>query len=77
MLKCRDVPQQTTSLLAGQLDWRQRLALRLHLLICGHCRRYVRQLRRLLAGLPLMHGEASDAEVDAVVRRVCDHADTH
>lgn len=51
MLKCREVPQEIEGLHDGQLDWRRRMALRLHLLICHHCRRYVRQLGIMLQAL--------------------------
>lgn len=51
MLKCREVPQEIEGLHDGQLDWRRQMALRLHLLMCHHCRRYVRQLGILLRTL--------------------------
>ena len=70
MLKCRDVVHQADALLAGDLTGRQRFAMRMHLVICRHCRRYVRQFRRLLSAIPGMHGLASDDEVDAVMTAV-------
>lgn len=54
MMNC----QQTSRLLSQSLDrplsFKERLALRLHLLLCGACRRFARQLRflsRTAAGL--------------------------
>ncbi len=42
MMSCRDA---TTALASDQrLGWRERLALRFHLLLCRHCRQYARQL---------------------------------
>ncbi len=70
MLKCRDLVEHTDALLAGELSRRQRWAVRLHLLVCHHCRRYVRQFRDLLRSIPRMHGKAEDAEVDQVMQRV-------
>jgi len=76
MLKCREVPAEAELLLAGDLGWRRRMALRMHLLLCVHCRRYVRQLRLLLSSVPFMHGPASDEEVKKVISRVrCDSED--
>jgi hypothetical protein len=76
MLKCREVPAEAELLLAGDLGWRRRMALRMHLFLCVHCRRYVRQLRLLLSSVPFMHGPASDEEVKKVISRVrCDSED--
>lgn len=49
MLSCRELVDETTAdpdlVSAGHpLRW----SIRLHLLMCHHCRRYTRQLRRLL-----------------------------
>lgn len=76
MLKCREVPEEAELLLADQLGFRRRLALRMHLFMCVHCRRYVRQLRLLLKAIPFVHGPASDEEVEKVMSRVrCDGND--
>lgn len=72
MLTCREAVEQTDALLAGELTWRRRLSLRLHLFICRHCRRYFNQLRRLLRAIPGMHGKADREEVERVMRRLHD-----
>lgn len=51
MLTCRQLVAQSSDLLDGQLGIRQRLALRRHLLLCRHCRRFMRQLRLTQATL--------------------------
>jgi anti-sigma factor RsiW len=73
MLKCRDVPAETEALLDGELGLGRRMALRFHLFMCGPCRRYLRQLRALLGAVPHIHGEASDEEVDKVLKHLHDH----
>jgi len=70
MLKCREVPEEAEKLLGGELGWRQRMGLRLHLFMCVHCRRYVSQLRLLISAVPYLHGPASDEEVESVVKCV-------
>ena len=77
MLKCRQVPEQAERMLAGDLTWRERLSLRMHLFICGHCRRYVRQLALLLRSVPFLYGPASDDDVDKVIKRVHCEQDSH
>lgn len=72
MLSCREVVSSADALVDEELSWRQRLPLRLHLLLCRHCRRYVRNFRRLLRAVPFMHRPASDEEVEQVMERVRD-----
>jgi len=68
MLKCREV----VSLIASD-EWRtaplrRRVALRLHLVMCRHCRAYANSLRRLgKAARRLYDSEHPDAERSARV----------
>ena len=62
MLKCKHVVVKADALVDGApLTRRERFALRLHLLMCHHCRRYVRQLRALLNTLPRNPDSLDDA----------------
>lgn len=47
MLKCREVEANSSRLLDGDLPLGTRLSMRLHMLICVHCRRFVRHLRQV------------------------------
>ena len=47
MISCREV---TRTISSGELEaaaWPRRLRVKLHLLMCRHCRRYARQLEKL------------------------------
>jgi anti-sigma factor ChrR (cupin superfamily) len=44
MLKCREVAERASAFADGELPWRERMAMRLHLAMCGPCRRYVAQM---------------------------------
>jgi anti-sigma factor RsiW len=71
VLRCRDVTEQATALLEGGLPWRTRLALRLHLAMCGMCRTYMDQMRKtraFLARRPL--SPLPRAEEDALIARM-------
>ncbi len=55
MLTCRDVTESATDYMERKLSMRQLLRVRLHLLMCRFCGRYVRQLaatREALRHLP-------------------------
>ncbi len=44
MLKCREVAERASAYADGDLPWRARIAMRVHLAMCGPCRRYVSQM---------------------------------
>tara|TARA_R110000787_G_scaffold77114_1_gene169735 strand:- start:5419 stop:5655 length:237 start_codon:yes stop_codon:yes gene_type:complete len=77
VLKCRDVVNTADQLLDGDMNHRQLLAIKMHLLMCSHCRRYVRQLRALLRAIPFMYKKASDTEVSKVMEHVHSHRDNY
>ncbi len=54
MLSCKEIAQQASNYIDQQYSWRQRLAFRLHLFICGNCRRYISQLRSSIESLKLL-----------------------
>lgn len=45
MLKCREVSEQMSDYLDGESGRWRRLEVAIHILMCGHCRRFFRQLR--------------------------------
>jgi anti-sigma factor RsiW len=51
MLTCRDVTELATDYQEGALSLRRRLEVRLHLLICRFCRRYLAQMRTVADAL--------------------------
>ena len=67
MLSCREVVDDADRWIAGELSWRHRLVMRLHLSMCRHCRRYIHQLKMLIRAVPTMHVRASEEEVARVM----------
>ena len=57
MLTCKQLVAQSSDLLDGQLGFREKLALRRHLLLCRNCRRFIRQMRLTQATLRLLPEE--------------------
>ena len=45
MLTCKQVSDTASDLLEGPTTLTQRIQLRLHVMICKYCRRYLKQLR--------------------------------
>jgi len=56
MMSCAEITGLVTSFLDGRMPLRQRLAFRMHIAMCPHCGRYLRQVRatvRLTGKLPV------------------------
>ena len=77
MLKCRDLAQHKASdYIDRQLGWRDRIGVRLHLLLCDNCRRFVAQLRQIpsmmqqRAALKFRTGENTDSGTRALAQRL-------
>ena len=60
MLSCKEVARTVASDALDESTWSRRLALRLHLLMCRHCRRYARQLRAIAAAARGLWPEESE-----------------
>lgn len=70
MLKCRDVLALGSSYVDGAASSREKMALRMHLLICGHCRKFIRSLkltRRTVEQMPL---PVSELQIQKVLARI-------
>lgn len=49
MLKCRDISHQAGDYVENQLTFRSRLSYAFHLILCGHCRLFLRHFRTTIA----------------------------
>jgi hypothetical protein len=78
MLSCRDVTPLASDHLDHMLPFRQRVAIRLHRLMCVHCRRFARQLRTLVLSLSKRSRgiPVSDEFVERVLARLDDDPPT-
>jgi len=51
MLKCKDVVANATDYIDKELSWSQSMNMELHLLMCGHCRRFIKYFKLSLQSL--------------------------
>ena len=63
MLTCKDASRLASIALDNHLSWRERWGLRMHLLLCKLCRRYVRELKFLREALRHGHERTEMARV--------------
>jgi hypothetical protein len=64
MLTCKEVAVLASKALDTRLGWRERLGMRMHLMLCEMCPRYIEQLRFLHKVLSRLddHPEASEGQ---------------
>lgn len=70
MLTCREVTRLVTDYLEGNLSWRDVIRFQLHIGMCIHCRRYLRDMKvtvRTLRQLP--RGIVPDVTMAALMDR--------
>lgn len=69
MLKCREFTSMASEYLDGQLPWPRRASMRFHLLICDHCRRFIRGWRQTVKVLKQLD-RGREAAPEALVQRI-------
>lgn len=67
MLRCHEVTHLVASDEIAEAGLLRRLELRLHLLMCRHCRNYVQQLRRIRDAARRLWAEDADPEAAAAL----------
>ncbi len=81
MLRCREITLLASDYVDGRLRWRKRLAIVFHLLMCGHCRRFVRQFRvmiHVIRGMPRTTPPPDYQRMEAVVDEALrEHGERH
>jgi anti-sigma factor ChrR (cupin superfamily) len=71
MLNCKTLTQQHASdFLEHQLPMRQRFSIRLHLVLCKNCRRFVNQLQLVRGVLQRRQAPLEDTQIQSIVARL-------
>ena len=67
MLNCREVSERASDFLDAALPYRERLQVRLHLLMCRICREYVRQMTLVVRTLRRLPRVGAPAEIQTTL----------
>jgi predicted anti-sigma-YlaC factor YlaD len=71
LLRCRDLTEDASRLMEGDIALPRRLRLRLHLALCSMCRTYMDQMRKTRALVALRPLAPPDlATEDALIARI-------
>ncbi|HLA31674.1 MAG TPA: zf-HC2 domain-containing protein [Pseudomonas sp.] len=71
MLSCKELVARSSDFLDKQLSFRQRLAVRRHLLACKNCRRFIKQMRLSQAVLRQLP-QGQNAELDSLATKLAE-----
>ena len=65
MLNCREITERTSDFIDARLPWREKMEVRLHLVMCRFCREYMRQMTLVVGALQRLRGtDAPGAAAD-------------
>jgi len=70
LLNCHKVTDLGSDLLEGRARWAVRAAVRLHLMLCDGCRRYLRQLRLTIATIRRVRPRQPHVNTDQVLEAI-------
>lgn len=73
MLSCKQITENGSAILDGDLKGWRRMEARMHIFICGPCRRYVKQLKQTILMLGKHDSYQPSSELE---ERVCAHYKT-
>jgi len=69
MLNCKQVSQLVSQSLDRRLTWKERMAVRMHLIICKYCKRFEQQLHAMRKAIKRM---ATEVEQDDTIQMPSD-----
>jgi len=72
MLKCKDIVANASDYVDENQNWRQSMAMALHLLLCGDCRRFIKYFKLSLQSLKnkqtISQDDADKLSSDAIAK---------
>tara|TARA_R110001606_G_scaffold399222_2_gene582419 strand:- start:76288 stop:76521 length:234 start_codon:yes stop_codon:yes gene_type:complete len=74
MLQCKEVAEEASNYIDGDLSFIKRVGLFLHLLMCRYCRNYVHQLRRTIFTVSVLKPKEKDStDMTSLAKKLHDH----
>ena len=70
MLTCQEVTAKASLMVDGELGFRERITVRMHLMMCVNCRRFARQFQALVSSMASRNRLAAETIVPEFFDRV-------
>lgn len=69
MHSCQQITELVTEYLEGSMPWRERVKFKLHVMMCKHCRVYLKQVEATVAAVGHVPELELPSEVEQTLRR--------
>lgn len=74
MLQCKEVAEEASNYIDGDLSFIKRVGLFLHLVMCRYCRNYVQQLRHTVFTVSVLKPKEKDnTDMTSLAKKLHDH----
>ncbi|MDT8309947.1 MAG: hypothetical protein RQ732_00735 [Methylophaga sp.] len=75
MLSCKDIHDRGSQFIDGNTGMLTKVGMLMHILMCGNCRLFIRQLRQTVVLIKKMSEQSdSDQDLDAIADKIlCKH----
>ena len=70
MFNCKKNTEKTTRYIDNQMSFKERLAYKIHLLMCGHCRRFVNQFKSMVQSISFLQLENESQLSEKIIKIV-------
>ncbi|OUR63889.1 hypothetical protein A9Q79_09045 [Methylophaga sp. 42_25_T18] len=71
MAECKDIAEEASNILNGDLPFRKRIALHIHLFYCSCCRNYIQQLKQTIATISVFRPiEKDSTDMSALAKQL-------
>ncbi|OUR73795.1 hypothetical protein A9Q78_02410 [Methylophaga sp. 41_12_T18] len=71
MAECKDIAEEASNLLDGDLSLRKQIGLYLHLFYCSCCRNYMQQLKQTISTISVLRPtEKDDTDKSALAKQL-------
>ncbi len=75
MIQCKDLTEEASNYLDGDLPLRKRIGLSFHLLICRCCRNYLHQIRSTIKTVKVLRPKEKETfDTCPLVKKLCELA---
>ncbi len=70
MYSCKEVVDKASHYTENQLKWRVRLAYKLHLLMCRHCQRFIKQFGLMVQSFPTLKWQEDTQLNKKIIKKI-------
>ncbi len=70
MYSCKEIVEKASHYTEGQLNWHERVAYKLHLLMCRYCRRFVKQFQLMVQSFSRFKWQGDTQLNERIIKKI-------